>query len=284
MKHLLYASIIFGFVVAAGAQSYNPGLPLPGLPKSLGTKPMSGSTSVTIASDQFPIPISGTISASNPSVGINFVTAPSSSTEIGYIDPSGNLHPFLGNATGITVSANQGTIPWVVSGGVAITNTPSVTFSGGIAITNTPTVNQGTNPWVISGGVALTATPTVDQGTSPWVTSRTWNLSSPVDSVTVAGNITTTAVSVSSSTISRVANNVSSQTLLNLNANRKAVFLFNDSTSTNCYVKFGATASLTSFTIKMFSTDTYIMDPPTYVGVIDYICDAASGSMEVNEQ
>lgn len=40
------------------AQSFSPGIPLPGLPKSLGQKTMTGSTSVTIASDQTSIPFS----------------------------------------------------------------------------------------------------------------------------------------------------------------------------------------------------------------------------------
>lgn len=273
-----YLALLFLSVSVAYAQSFSPGIPLPGLPKSLGQKPMAGSTSVTIASNQTAIPITGTISASNPSVGSNGSGAPTSSTQIGFRDGSGNLQAFTGSASGVaitgTVTSNQGTSPWVSS------------IPSGVAITNTPTVVQGTSPWIASipSGVAITNTPTVNQGTSPWVTSRNWTLSGLVDSVAITGTVTAISapITATASAISRATNSASSQTLLSANGTRKGVFLYNDST-TNCYVKFGATASLTSFTMKLFSTDTYIMDPPTYTGIIDYICDAATGSMEVNE-
>jgi hypothetical protein len=278
MKYII--SILFLTAIVAKAQSFTPGIPLPGLPKSLGPKPMSGSTSVTVATNQTPIPISGSITANNASVTTNYVTAAGSSTLVAFIDSNGNQHPFAGNNVGITVFASQNTSPWIdsIPGGVAITNTPTVNqgtspwvISGGVAITNTPTVNQGTSPWVISGGVAITNTPTVNQGTNPWISA-------------ITGTVTSQPVTVTVSTVSRVANSLANQTLLGANGSRKSVFLYNDSTATNCYVKFGATASLVSFTIKLFSTDTYIMDPPIYTGVIDYICDVAAGSMEVNEQ
>lgn len=54
--------------------------------------------------------ISGSISATNPSVGTNTATAPTSSTEIGWIDGSGNLQG---------VSAAQ---PLPVSGSISLTN------------------------------------------------------------------------------------------------------------------------------------------------------------------
>jgi hypothetical protein len=295
MNKLLFT--IFGLVLmsVAQAQSFNPGIPMPGLPKSLGQKTMANSTSVTMASNQTPISITGNITATNPSVSTNGTAAPTSSTQIGGVDQAGNLTPLVIGAQGITVSANQSTSPWVVSvpAGVGVTNTPTVNQGTspwvvfqptGVGITNTVTVNQGTTPWVTSssgggsgvaitntpsvvipGGVAITNTPTVNQGTSPWVVSST-------------------ASTVATSTITRVANSASSQSLLASNASRKQVFLFNDAATANCYVKFGATASVTDFTIKLFATDTYIMDPPVYTGAIDYICDAASGSMEVNEQ
>lgn len=43
---------LFGLIFLAQAQTFNPGLPLPGLPKSLGQKTMANSTSVTLASNQ----------------------------------------------------------------------------------------------------------------------------------------------------------------------------------------------------------------------------------------
>lgn len=273
-------SILFLTATLAKGASFSPGIPLPGLPKSVGPKLMTGSTSVTIATDQTPVPISGSITANNASVGTNYVAAPTSSTLVGYKDPSGNLIPFTGSANGITVTANQGTSPWVTSRNWILNGS-----NDSVAVTGTVIAS-------VPAGVAITNTPTVNQGTSPWVTSRTWTLNGANDSVAVTGTVsasitgavTTQPVTVTVSTDSRIANGVGSATLLPVNASRRTVFLYNDSTNTNCYVKFGATASLTSFTIKLFATDTYIMDPPVYTGVIDFICDAASGSMEVNEQ
>ncbi len=195
MKYLSLLLILSA--TTALAQSYNPGLPLPGLPKSVGPKLMAGSTSVTLATDQTAIPVSGSITATNPSIGINYAIAPTSSTQIGGVDQDGKLQPIVITSQGITVSSS--------------------------------------------------------------------------------------ATTVASSSISRVANITSTATLLVSNTYRKGAFFYNDST-TNCYVKFGATASLTSYSVKLFSTDTYIMDPPIYVGQVDSICDAANGSMQVTEQ
>ena len=50
-----------------------------------------GSGNVQFVSAANPLPISGTISASNPSVGLTGATAPTSATEIGVIDASGKL-------------------------------------------------------------------------------------------------------------------------------------------------------------------------------------------------
>lgn len=78
-----------------------------------------------------------------------------------------------------TVTANQGTNPWVCS----VTNFPaSQTVNGTVSVTQPVVVDQGTSPWVtsvsnfpaiqpVSGTVSVTQPVVVDQGTSPWVTS-----------------------------------------------------------------------------------------------------------------
>lgn len=80
-----------------------------------------------------------------------------------------------------TVTSNQGTSPWVVSGTVALD-------AATLAALETITVNQGTSPWTVDGTVnaaqsgvwtvaldaatlAALETITVEQGTSPWVVS-----------------------------------------------------------------------------------------------------------------
>lgn len=44
--------------------------------------------------------VTGSISATNPSVGTNGATAPTSATEVAGIDPSGNLHPLQTDSSG----------------------------------------------------------------------------------------------------------------------------------------------------------------------------------------
>lgn len=49
-------------------------------------------------------PPSGGGSAANPSIGVNGITAPTSSTEVGGINPSGNLQPLQTNAAGALIT------------------------------------------------------------------------------------------------------------------------------------------------------------------------------------
>jgi len=75
---------------------------------------------------------------------------------------------------GGTVTATQGTVPWVVTGTVSI---------------NSTTVYQGTDPWTVYGTVEVNnfpTTSTVYQGTDPWV---------------VTGNVTATVTGTVSASI-----------------------------------------------------------------------------------
>lgn len=83
----------------------------------LGQQTMANSLSVTISSDQTSIPISGSITATNPSVGTTATTAPTSATEIGMIDGTGKLQ-------GVS-----STNPLPITGSISATN-PSVSTTG----------------------------------------------------------------------------------------------------------------------------------------------------------
>lgn len=94
---------------------------------------------------------------------------------------------------------------------------------------------------------------------------------------------TSSAGVAATASISRVAASVTSVTLLAENANRRRLILYNESTA-DLYVKFGATASATSYTVKLGPGDTY--ESPTdwvYTGVIDGIWSAANGAAQVTE-
>lgn len=88
--------------------------------------------------------------------------------------------------------------------------------------------------------------------------------------------------SASSASVTSVAGSTSSVTLLAANGSRKGALFVNDSTS-DCYLKYGATASTSSFTVKISAGSFYNMPTPTFTGIIDCIWDSATGSMLITE-
>ncbi|RJP21683.1 MAG: hypothetical protein C4529_07080 [Deltaproteobacteria bacterium] len=82
--------------------------------------------------------------------------------------------------------------------------------------------------------------------------------------------------------LSNVASSASSVTILAANAARKGAIVYND-VDKYLYLKFGATASTTSFTVKMGPGDYYEV-PFGYTGILDGIWEASpTGSARVTE-
>lgn len=97
---------------------------------------------------------------------------------------------------------------------------------------------------------------------------------------TASGNPSTPAASA---TLSNVADTGASTTLLAANASRRMVLIFNDST-VSLMVKYGATASATSFTVLIPTQGYWEMPSPIYIGVIDGIwASDAAGSARITE-
>ncbi|MES2529451.1 MAG: hypothetical protein V4636_00325 [Pseudomonadota bacterium] len=71
-------------------------------------------------------------------------------------------------------------------------------------------------------------------------------------------------------------------TLMVSNAARRALFIFNNSTSA-VYVKFGSTATAADFTFKMAAGAFYEMPRPLYTGIITGIWVSADGAALVTE-
>lgn len=140
-----------------------------------------GSNRLVIAADSLPLPTGAATQATLASVlaelqstlDVNVTNATLAVTQSG----------------AWTVTANQGTSPWIVGGTVAL-DAPT------LAALETITVNQGTNPWTVNGTVnaaqsgtwtvaldvatlAALETITVQQGTTPWVVSGTVALDAP---------------------------------------------------------------------------------------------------------
>lgn len=82
-------------------------------------------------------------------------------------------------------------------------------------------------------------------------------------------------------TLSNVAGSASSVTVLAANTARRGASIYNDSTSV-LYLKFGSTASSTSFTVKM-QADEYFEVPFGYSGILTGIWVSATGAARVTE-
>lgn len=90
-------------------------------------------------------------------------------------------------------------------------------------------------------------------------------------------------IDASTATLTNVNDTASSTSLLASTAGRLGVTVFNDSTST-LYLKYGTTASATSFTVKIPPGAYWEMPLPIYTGAIDGIWSAdASGAARITE-
>lgn len=96
---------------------------------------------------------------------------------------------------------------------------------------------------------------------------------------TVAQEVVTAAAATA--TLSNVSGSASSVTVLAANAARLGATVVNDSGAI-CYVKFGSTASATSFTYKLAAGDTLEV-PFAYTGILTGIWTSATGSARVTE-
>ncbi len=83
-------------------------------------------------------------------------------------------------------------------------------------------------------------------------------------------------------TLANVSSSATNVTLQASNSSRRGLSIFNDS-SDILYVKFGATASSTSFTVKMLPGSYYEMPTPVYTGIVDGIWSVATGSARMTE-
>jgi hypothetical protein len=84
------------------------------------------------------------------------------------------------------------------------------------------------------------------------------------------------------SNLANVASSASNVTIMAANEARRVAMVYNDSTAV-LYLKFGATASTTSFTILIPSQGYYEFPQPCYSGQVDGIWAAANGSARVTE-
>jgi len=87
---------------------------------------------------------------------------------------------------------------------------------------------------------------------------------------------------LTSETASNIASSATNVTLLSANANRRSLSIFNDSTAV-LYIKFGATASTSSYKLQIAAGGYYEMPQPAYPGQIDGIWASANGNARISE-
>lgn len=89
--------------------------------------------------------------------------------------------------------------------------------------------------------------------------------------------------SANAATLSNVAASASSVTLKAANSARNGLIVFNDA-DVALYLKYGATASASSFTVKIAAGGYWEMPEPIYAGVVDGIwASSPTGSARVTE-
>src|SRR5271154_2072731 len=141
-----------------------------------------------------PLPITGSISATNPSVGTTGATAPTSATELGIIVAGNLVGVSSGNPIPVsipgTIAVTQSTSPWVTqptTGGVYshnlnqdISGNVGVNVENSVAVTGT--FFQSTQPVSIAATVNVSvqnSTLAVTQSTSPWIVAGGGTAGSP---------------------------------------------------------------------------------------------------------
>jgi hypothetical protein len=164
------------------------------------------------------------------------------------------------------VTAAQGTAA-AVAGGWPVKITDGTTVAG------VDTANHQYVSGKSAAGIAPTANPVSVSGVDGGGLKRAV-LTDTVGRITTAPKTGTSAVT-------SVASSVTSVSLLAANAGRLGATVHNDGTA-NLFVKLGATASATSFTVRI-ATQGYYEVPFGYTGAIDGIWSVANGSARITE-
>lgn len=266
---------------------------------TLGQKTMANSTPVTLASDQSVIPVSdngGSITIDNAALSVVGggtqatalrVTIASDSTGVVSVDDNGGSLTVDG-----TVTANAGTGNFTVvqatasnlnaqvvgpgaSGAAVVGNPVRVAGSDGSNTRNILTDTSGRTMVVgaAASGAAVTGNPILVSG-SDGTNARTLRTET-------TGTLIVKEQKGPTSSVTSVASSASNVTILASNASRLGATIYNDSNQ-ELYLKLGATASTTSFTVKM-NKDDYYEIPFGYTGVIHGIWTSANGFARITE-
>lgn len=244
-----------------------------------------------------PIPITGSITATNPSVGTNGSADPGSSTQIGGTDGT-NLQPIrlfdldsgagaqyvLG--VGLRKSANGGSVELGTSSDPIRIDPTGTTIQ---PVSGTVTANQG-GSWTVSGtgdftvvqsnpaNLKATVTGAGSAGTPDTGVITIQGIASGTP-ITVTGSVKTDVSDTSDVTI--VSSSTSSVQLLAANAARVSALFYNASTK-KLWIKLGTAATSSSFTVELLPNSFWEL-PINYTGVIHGAWAAVNGDVKITE-
>lgn len=250
------------------------------VPVSLTSTTITGSVAVTgpLTDAQLratAVPVSGTVSTGGlTDAELRATAVPvslTSTTVTGSVAVTGPLTDTQLRATAVPVSLTSTTI----TGSVAVTGPLTDAQLRATAVPVSLAANQSTNVAQING-----VTPLMGNGVTGTGSLRV-TLASDTSSNTNA--LLVNEIRSATATLSNVASSASSVSLLASNASRKGATIYNDSTQ-SLYVKFGATASATSFTVLILAAGYYELPTTSvYTGAIDGIWAGANGSARITE-
>lgn len=177
------------------------------------------------------------------------------------------------------------------SGGGGSYEPVKVTPSGALTVE----VSDGGGSITVDGTVAATQSGTWNLNNIGGTISLPTGAATETSLATVAGAVSSSNMRIVESGLSlpisssaadtySISDQATNATILDANASRKGWAVYNDSTSA-CYVKFGATASTTSFTVKIEAYGYFEqMGHGIYTGQVDAIWSTnASGAARVTE-
>lgn len=229
-----------------------------------GSANSANSFPVVIASDQAPVPVSGTFFQGTQPVSAAALPLPSGAA-------TSAKQPALGanvaaNSTPVTIASDQAAFP--ITEGTDAVGTGAGTQAG------STTVGVGARGWLSTiTGLLQTGTAKVNQRKTTLVDDSIRSV--PDQAATAA----LSSVPASASTGQLVAALAKSSSV----TGRLGLIIVNDSASATLYIAYAATASLTAYTEKVYPGQTWEMPSPIYGGLVSGIWDAAVGNARITE-
>jgi hypothetical protein len=253
------------------------------LPGSLGQKARAASLAVTLSSED--------ITALTPPAAITGYATSAAQT-----DKSQFTKITDGTDTALVTAAGEQNVLATAQPGVDIGDVTINNASGASAVN----VQDGGNSLTIDAPVGTPAFVRLSDGAATLIGQKAMTASIPVviasdqsavpvsgsvtatvASTTITGTVTTKETRAATPAQTSVSVTASNTSVLASNANRLGATIYNEG-SAICYLKLGATASLTSYTLQIASGGYYEV-PFAYTGAIDGITSASTAQLRITE-